>query len=563
MESIVTMGMKPDRDRQRGRSLEGNRPEEADRSEYGTAGKASAGPAAGANGSALPAYLRTGGAVVPGKEPAASGRGTAGGKDVPAKAGRSKEQEQALYEERLRLEEEEKRTLRTRRKQYGLIAKYVVATVLVSYILLRLTDNAGKILVLAGNGIRMVGMLLMPLFWGFILSYILSPVVTYFEKRLRRVPYFRDRRKGRRAPAVAITCVLTLIAIGLVLSVVASAVTHSLKVASVEDLVVVVQSFAGTLGSFQQTLMARLNALNISSAEVTNALKEIGQRIASFTSGISSSLTGAVGHVGGFLTGTVFAIIFAVYFLLDGKGLTRYWNRVLLAVGGKKVRRHFHILARDADAVFSGYVRGQLIDAFIMAVLVSMALSVIGVRYAVIIGVLSGIGNLIPYLGPVVAYGSTILVCLLSGDLRRLLVALVVLFLIQTVDGNVINPRLLSSSIDVHPMLVIAALIIGGSAGGLVGMLFAVPVAAFLKIQFDKVIASLLQARMPAGSDGMKRKRKHRKKKPEKPSAGAGSPDPGAEHRGEEPAGPAVAETVTKAGTGTRSGSRRRRRKTR
>jgi len=192
-----------------------------------------------------------------------------------------------------------------------------------------------------------------------------------------------------------------------------------------------------------------------------------------------------------------------------------------------------------------------------------MALSVVGVKYAVIIGVLSGIGNLIPYLGPVVAYGSTILVCLLSGDLRRLLVALVVLFLIQTVDGNVINPRLLSSSIDVHPMLVIAALIIGGSAGGLVGMLFAVPVAAFLKIQFDKVIASLLQARMPAGSDGMKRKRKHRKKKPEKPSAGAGSPDPGAEHRGEEPAGPAVAETVTKAGTGTRSGSRRRRRKTR
>ena len=131
----------------------------------------------------------------------------------------------------------------------------------------------------------------------------------------------------------------------------------------------------------------------------------------------------------------------------------------------------------------TGYIRGQLIDAIIMAVLISAALSLVGVKYAVIIGILSGIGNLIPYVGPVIAYGSTILVCLVTGDLRRLLVAVIVIFLIQTIDGNVINPRLLSSNIDVHPMLVIAALIVGGALGGIVGMLFAVPVAAFIKIE--------------------------------------------------------------------------------
>ena len=69
------------------------------------------------------------------------------------------------------------------------------------------------------------------------------------------------------------------------------------------------------------------------------------------------------------------------------------------------------------------------------------------------------------------------------------------LFVIQTVDGNVINPRLLSSNVDVHPMLVIAALIVGGAFGGVVGMLFAVPVAGFFKIQFEKCIDSLVQKR--------------------------------------------------------------------
>jgi predicted PurR-regulated permease PerM len=245
--------------------------------------------------------------------------------------------------------------------------------------------------------------------------------------------------------------------------------------------------------------------MNISTEEVEKAMKSISSMIGNLSKGLTSGLSNAIGHIGSFLTNLLFAVIFAIYFLLDGKGLTRYWNRVLLAIGGKKVRREFHVLAKDADSVFSGYIRGQLIDALLMAVLVSASLSLIGVKYSVIIGVLSGIGNLIPYVGPVVAYGSTILVCLIAGDFRRLLVAIIVLFVIQTVDGNVINPRLLSSSIDVHPMLVIAALIIGGSVGGIVGMLFAVPVAAFLKIQFDKIIEALLKARSPEKHTGVNR----------------------------------------------------------
>ena len=193
----------------------------------------------------------------------------------------------------------------------------------------------------------------------------------------------------------------------------------------------------------------------------------------------------------------LFAVIFSIYFLLDKEGIERYWKRVVTAVGGRNARHYCKIIVEDADTVFSGYIRGQLIDALIMAILVSTSLYLIGIKYAVIIGILSGIGNLIPYLGPVVAYGSTILVSLLSGDWKRMIVALVVLFIIQTIDGNVINPKLLSSSIDVHPMLVIAALIIGGALGGFLGMLFAVPVAAFLKVQFDKIIWRLIRIRTP------------------------------------------------------------------
>ena len=415
----------------------------------------------------------------------------------------------------------ERALMRSRRRHYRMIGMYVAFTVVVTYILIHLANNLGNFVKVAGKGVQMIGMLLAPLFWGFVVAYILSPAVDFFENRLRKkgsFHTFRNKPAGRRGPAVAVTYVLAFLFLGAILSIVASALSKSLRVASPEDLVLMIESLAGTLQSFQKTIQDWLAKMNISSNEMATAFNDIGETVAHFTSGLSKSITGTITQVGGVLTSAIFVVIFSIYFLLDKERILNYWNRVLIAVGGKKARRYCRILVNDADTVFSGYIRGQLIDALIMAVLVSVSLYLIGVKYAVIIGILSGIGNLIPYLGPVVAYGSTILVCLLSGDWKRLIVAIIVLFVIQTIDGNVINPRLLSSNVDVHPMLVIAALIIGGALGGVVGMLFAVPVAAFLKIQFDKIINRLLLVQAPEMAVQKEHTVKRKKKKKRDPA---------------------------------------------
>ena len=137
-----------------------------------------------------------------------------------------------------------------------------------------------------------------------------------------------------------------------ILSVVVSAVTRSLRLASLDDLVVMVQSFTASLSSLQQMITARLNEMNISTEEVEKAMNSISSMIGNLSKGLTSGLSNAIGHIGSFLTNLLFAVIFAIYFLLDGKGLVRYWNRVLLAIGGRKVRREFHVLAKDADSVF-------------------------------------------------------------------------------------------------------------------------------------------------------------------------------------------------------------------
>ena len=538
MESIVKMGVKPGKDnRSADPASTGFAADQ--RTEPGKAGSGTiAGPdyqfgAGRIDGTALSSAGAAGAAASSGRGEAvkktsqASGAAdsvTPTGKAAVAAKPSDKEKASGDGEEK-KHPDSERALMRSRRRHYRLIASYVALTVVVTYVLIHLANNLGDFLKIAGKGVQMIGMLLAPLFWGFVVAYILSPAVDFFENRFRKkgsFHTFRNKPAGRRGPAVAITYVLAFLLIGAILSIVASALTKSLRVASVEDLVVMIESLGRTLQSFQKTIQDWLAKMNISSNEAATAFNDIGETVASFTSGLSKSITGTVSQIGGILTSAVFVIIFSIYFLLDKDRILRYWNRVLVAVGGKKARRYCKVLANDADMVFSGYIRGQLIDALIMAVLVSAALYLIGVKYAIIIGILSGIGNLIPYLGPVVAYGSTILVCLLSGDMKRLIVAIIVLFVIQTVDGNVINPHLLSTSIDVHPMLVIAALIIGGALGGLVGMLFAVPVAAFLKIQFDKIINRLLLVQAPEMAEEKEHTVKRKKKKKRDSGSAAG-----------------------------------------
>lgn len=509
MESIVKMGVS-------GKSTYGKNEQKdgpAGADQYGRMGAAAA---------SYPAYQEESAAAA---EKAAAAQEA--GKVAEKKPAEVKEAEkQKVLEkksaDRRRAADEERALEKRRKRHYRLIMRYVIITVVACYILISLTGNISTVVTSVVKWLGMVGMLLKPLFWGFVLAYVLAPAVSFFEKKLqkssiggRQKSSIGGRKKSKRGLAVAITCVLTLLGLIILLSVMVSAVTRNLKIASLDDLVVMAQSLANSVNSLEQSIMRRLESMNISTGEVESALQQLLHKIAEFSQGLTSGLTGAVGHIGGFLTATLFAIIFCIYFLLDYKSLKKYWNRVLLAVGGPKARRNFHVLADDANSVFSGYIRGQLIDAIIMAVLISAALSLVGVKYAVIIGILSGIGNLIPYVGPVIAYGSTILVCLVTGDLRRLLIAVVVIFIIQTIDGNVINPRLLSSNIDVHPMLVIAALIVGGALGGIVGMLFAVPVAAFIKIQFDKIIDRLIEVRTgPAnGSSGRNKTKSGTRKK--------------------------------------------------
>jgi len=209
----------------------------------------------------------------------------------------------------------------------------------------------------------------------------------------------------------------------------------------------------------------------------------------------TDALVYAVTNISGYLTTIIFSFIIGFYFLIDGKMFISYIRKMSMALFSDNINKKLRNIVADLDMVFSGYIRGQLTDALVMMILISVTLSIIKVKFAIIIGVFAGVGNLIPYVGPIVAYISTTVVCLLNGDTRTWVVAMIALLLIQTIDGNVINPKLLSHTIKIHPLIVIVSIIFGSALGGFLGMLLAVPLGAYVKLIIVRFIDRRLEAK--------------------------------------------------------------------
>ncbi len=306
-----------------------------------------------------------------------------------------------------------------------------------------------------------------PLVVGFGLSYLLNPVVRNISHWLASVGFHPDQGKRRRRVAVIICMACVTLAVTALMTLLLALVAHGVSGVSpalVDELLDTVQ---GDLNSIMEGVADFFGSLGFEREGLW-------------------SLSGVVIEVKDFLQTALFSVIFCVYFLLDGDTVFLYVQRLVTALFGFRDSTRMALLFADIDRVFSGYIRGQAVDALIVGTLTAICFTLLRIPYGIAVGVLTGIGNLIPYVGGPMGYLSVAMVCLADGQPTKMVFGFIALTLIMLADANIINPRLLSESVEVHPLLVTAALIAGSAVGGLVGMLVAVPVAAFLKVRLDR-----------------------------------------------------------------------------
>lgn len=332
----------------------------------------------------------------------------------------------------------------------------------------------GTCLLLAMLLLFRVRSILGPFFLAFVLAYLLNPLVVVLER------HKISRKKSILIVFGMIVAVLITI-IFLVLPILYNELTK-LAVILPNAIQQFTERVDGLREQFKATGLPSRVALvldeHLGQGEVV-----IANRLNLFLDNLPKVLSTATLYI--------LSPVIAVYFLTDWKGLGVHFNRMV----PQRWRMEWRRLWQDINHVIRQFVRGDLVVAVIVGVLVGIGVKLVGMEYAVLIGLICGIFDLIPYFGPFIGAVPAILLALTHSPAMAFKVGLII-FIVQQLEGSIISPKLMGDSVGLHPLWVVFALLAGGELVGFWGMLLAVPVAAVIRVVFNHIYFRLVSTKV-------------------------------------------------------------------
>ncbi|WP_421380054.1 AI-2E family transporter [Bacillus salacetis] len=156
-------------------------------------------------------------------------------------------------------------------------------------------------------------------------------------------------------------------------------------------------------------------------------------------------------------------------------------KRAATSLTPKKWRHSAGSFLKDLDESLGGYIRGQLLVCLLIGSLGALSFWIFDMKYPLLLGIIVGVTNVIPYFGPVIgAVPAAIVASTISNEM--IIKVVVIVFALQFIEGNILSPLIVGKSLHMHPLFIMAALIIGGEVGGVLGLIVAVPLLAMLKV---------------------------------------------------------------------------------
>ncbi|MFW6015014.1 MAG: AI-2E family transporter [bacterium] len=387
-------------------------------------------------------------------------------------------------------------------KQYLKISFHVIVTTIAIYCLALIFASLGEFTCSIKNTISYIMKLLSPLVFGIIIAYLLDPLVVWYQKQLSRVKIIKVVRKNKkeksthRSIATFLAFITILFILGLFIALLSYSIASQFRLTGdFDEMISEARKYVDGLNNVIVDIESTLQKYDISSEKLEEYIKSFSEGLINIGYNIGINIINFISNLAGHLTNIFLAIIIAIYLLIDKETFLKQWNLFLKAILSKKTDRKVHSFWKDLNRILSGYIRGQMLDAMIMIFLLSITLSIVGIKFAVIIGITAGLANLIPYFGPLVAYVLTIGMSIITGDFINGIYAIIALAVVQQIDGSIIGPKLIGGSVKLHPVFVLLSIIIGGATYGLLGMLIAVPVAAVIKLFLTRFIEHRLDGK--------------------------------------------------------------------
>jgi predicted PurR-regulated permease PerM len=321
--------------------------------------------------------------------------------------------------------------------------------------------------------LQSIGSLLAPFVLAFVIAYILDPAVDLLERR------------GMKRP---IAVVLLLIPIGgfIVLTLV---LALPALIEQLQGLIGRLPAAARAANTWLEQLRAGTRRIPLLPEDFLVRLLDeeritqyVQQRQEVIAARIWTALTGVGRGVGVVLTVLGYVVltpVLVVYLLRDFDRIT---NRMALLVPERRRDAWLGFMA-EYDSLLSRFLRGQVVEAALVGLLTWLGLFVLGVPYAALVGAVAGVFNLVPYLGLVVSVVPVLIIAVVSGNFFGMLLRAGAVFaVVQFIDSAITGPRIVGSSVGLHPVWVILALAVGGAFFGFVGLLIAMPAAVLFRL---------------------------------------------------------------------------------
>ena len=317
--------------------------------------------------------------------------------------------------------------------------------------------------------IDFLSVVMLPVILSGLLFYLLNPLVDLMEKyKINRV--------------LAISIIFVIIAILLIIGL-------AVAIPNLQRQVVI---FAQNVPSYLEDADRVINDLVTKRLpddfrpQLEQVLANFSTQATAWASNISSK---AVNWVSALISGTSQVIValiimpFMLFYLLrDGKGLRDYITQFL----PNKLREPVGKVLSDVNQQLANYVRGQITVAVIVAIMFIIFFKIIGLRYAVALGVTAGILNLVPYLGSFLAMIPALVLGLIAGPVM-LLKVIIVFIVEQTIEGRFVSPLILGSQLNIHPITILFVLLTSGSMFGIWGVLLGIPIYASAKVVISAI----------------------------------------------------------------------------
>lgn len=318
-----------------------------------------------------------------------------------------------------------------------------------------------------------------PFFMAILLAYLL-----YIPSRKIEGIYSKNKtlKKRARGLAVATTYVFVILIIALLMKIIIPVLSDSIK------------DLAGNLPGYYESAKDFINDLpddNILKNQIVQSAIEKLQKIDITKLLDLDNLTMYIEKVMGIASGifsTFVTIVVSIYILLERSEIVKFIKRLNSSIFSKKSCEIINRYFEKGNEIFFKYISGQVLDAIVVAIIMTIALTIMKVRYAVLLGFIIGIFNLIPYFGAIIAVIITCLITIFTGGFAKAVGVAIVLIILQQVDANIINPKILKDALKISKILIIFSITVGGAYFGVLGMFLGVPIITVIAMILNDYI---------------------------------------------------------------------------